>query len=213
MLKYTLERTNADQEHPSEKKFDKKSKDDDGEYIERPIYKNIDGEFTLHNWKNKYKRVRIYPKHGEDADDYASKKGAKGDATDKYDKFDKYDHFPSAEVLKKAKQGSAADHYDKPPSDDDEEDQKPAATKPKWPAYKKEKIRVKKFDHGERKPRFVDDEPEEEEIRPVRKSHEQRARAAIEGLLKGKNKVIVPAVEEEEDDFAPPEQKEVRYLD
>ena len=85
--------------------------------------------------------------------------------------------------------------------------------KPKWPAYKKEKVRVKKFDHENRKPRYVDEEPEEEVI-PVKKlNHEQRARAAIEGLLKGENKVIVPAVEEEEDDWAPPVQKEVRYLD
>ena len=44
----------------------------------------------------------MYPKKGEDADDYASKKDkdAKGDATDR---FDKYDHFPTPDALKKAK--------------------------------------------------------------------------------------------------------------
>lgn len=122
----------------------------------------------MHNWKSKYNRVRM-DKRVEDADDFASKKDAKGDSTDKYDK---YDNFPNAEALKKAKEGSAADHYDKKsPLQEDNEEPAASFTKPKWPAYNKEKVRVKKFEPSDRKPRYVDSDSDDEII-PKKLNHE-----------------------------------------
>ena len=96
-LESLLGRRNADQVHPSEKEHDK---EDDGRCIERAYYREVDGNFTLHNWKSKYNRQKVY-RCGITADDYQSKNDkAKGDLTDKYDK---YDHFLTPEDLKKAK--------------------------------------------------------------------------------------------------------------
>ena len=164
--------------------------DYDGDYYEYPIYQDSKDQFTLHNWKSRYHKVRVYPNWIK-ADDYASDpkdNKTKGDASDKYDKFDKY---RSSDDLKKAKKGSVADQYD---HFNDAEPNEPYM-KRTWPAYKKEKVRVKKFEHNDRVPRYVDEDEYEYEVRPAAKlSHEQRARAAVLGLQR-RNVVRLPSPE------------------